>query len=119
MSLRIAAEHLTDLIPEKQLQILRRSSSSGGQRGGMEGVGDLHMFVRQRLMCGSAASFRSRLIAHLFEGFILKNLKTHLGQSRFNILGSAYEPFLHGAAALFVMWLLLYWMYRRKLFLRI
>ena len=64
-------------------------------------------------------SIAAYLIAHLFEGFILKNLKTHLGQSTFKRLGDSYEPFLHGAAALFVMWLLLYWMYRRKVFLRI
>ncbi len=64
-------------------------------------------------------SIAAYLIAHLFEGFILKNLKTHLGQNAFGRLGAAYEPFLHGAAALFVMWLILYWMYRRKLFLRI
>jgi predicted acyltransferase len=64
-------------------------------------------------------SIAAYLIAHLFEGFILKNLKTHLGQSTFSRLGAAYDPFLHGAAALFVMWLLLFWMYRRKIFLRI
>jgi predicted acyltransferase len=58
-------------------------------------------------------------IAHLFDGFIFKNLKTHLGQDAFRIFGDAYEPFLHGAAVLFVYWLILYWMYRRKLFLRI
>jgi len=64
-------------------------------------------------------SIAAYLIAHLFESFILKNLKTHLGQNTFARFGAAYEPFLHGAAALFIMWLLLYWMYRRKLFLRI
>ena len=31
----------------------------------------------------------------------------------------AYEPLLHGAVVLLIMWLLLYWMYRRKLFLKI
>ncbi|EDY18414.1 hypothetical protein CfE428DRAFT_4198 [Chthoniobacter flavus Ellin428] len=30
-----------------------------------------------------------------------------------------YEPLLLGSASLLVMWLLLLWMYRRKLFLRI
>lgn len=58
-------------------------------------------------------------IAHLFDGFIYKNLKTHLGQSAFKFSGDAYEPFVHGAAVLVVYWLILYWMYRRKLFLRI
>ena len=58
-------------------------------------------------------------IAHLFEAFIAKNLKTHLGQGAFAFLGAPYEPFVHGAAILFVFWLILYWMYRRKIFLRI
>jgi len=58
-------------------------------------------------------------IAHLFEGFIQKNLKTNLGQDFFKFLGDAYEPFLHGAATMLVFWLILYWMYRRKIFLRI
>jgi heparan-alpha-glucosaminide N-acetyltransferase len=29
------------------------------------------------------------------------------------------EPLLQGAAVLFVLWLILFWMYRRKVFLRI
>ena len=37
----------------------------------------------------------------------------------FNIFSDTYEPFFHGAALLFVEWLILYWMYRRKIFLRI
>jgi heparan-alpha-glucosaminide N-acetyltransferase len=71
------------------------------------------------LMVIGMNSIAAYCIAHLFEGFILKNLKTHLGQTTFEFSGRAYEPFLHGAAALLVMWLLLFWMYRRKLFLRI
>lgn len=64
-------------------------------------------------------SIAAYCIAHLFEGFILKNLKTHLGQNAFKICGDAYEPFLHGAAVLLVFWLILFWMYRRKIFLRV
>ena len=37
----------------------------------------------------------------------------------FAFLGTAYEPFLRGIAVLLVYWALLYWMYRRKLFLKI
>ena len=66
-----------------------------------------------------ANSIAAYLIAHLFESFILKNLTTHLGQGVFEVFGAAYQPFLHGAAGLAVMWLLLFWMYRRKLFLKI
>jgi predicted acyltransferase len=64
-------------------------------------------------------SIAAYCIAHLFENFIFKNLKTHLGQNAFKILGDAYEPFLHGAAVLLVFWLILFWMYRRRIFLRI
>lgn len=64
-------------------------------------------------------SIAAYCIAHLFEGFVLKNLKTHLRPSAFELFGGPYEPFIHGAAALIVMWLILYWMYRRKLFLKI
>ena len=55
----------------------------------------------------------------LFEDFFLTTLKVHLGQNAFRILGAAYEPLLHGVAVLILFWLLLYWMYRRRLFLRI
>jgi heparan-alpha-glucosaminide N-acetyltransferase len=58
-------------------------------------------------------------IAHLFDAFIFKNLKTHLGQDAFKVFGAAYEPMMLGAAVLLTYWLILYWMYRRKVFLRI
>jgi heparan-alpha-glucosaminide N-acetyltransferase len=64
-------------------------------------------------------SIAAYCIAHLWEGFVSRNLKTHLGKDAFKILGANYEPFLHGAAVLFVLWLVLFWMYRRKIFLRI
>jgi len=64
-------------------------------------------------------SIAAYCIAHLFEGFIKKNLATNLGQDFFKLFGDAYEPFLHGTATMLVFWLILYWMYRRKLFLRI
>jgi predicted acyltransferase len=64
-------------------------------------------------------SIAAYVIAHLFDGFIEKNLTTHLGKGVFNVFGPAYQPFVHGAATLAVMWLILYWMYRRKLFLKI
>jgi predicted acyltransferase len=64
-------------------------------------------------------SIAAYLIAHLFEGFIGSSLRTHLGEAPFRRFGPEYEPFVHGAAVLFVMWLILLWMYRRKLFLKI
>jgi predicted acyltransferase len=66
-----------------------------------------------------ANSIAAYLIAHLFESFIAKNLLTHLGAGVFNVFGPAHQPLLHGAATLLAMWLLLFWMWRRKLFLKI
>ncbi len=55
----------------------------------------------------------------LIDGFIASSLNTHLGKQLFEILGEPYVPLLQGAATLLVLWLILFWMYRRKLFLRI
>lgn len=64
-------------------------------------------------------SIAAYCMAHLFDRFISKNLLTHLGPDAFKFLGQPFEPLLHGAATLLGLWLILYWMYRRKLFLRI
>jgi len=64
-------------------------------------------------------SIAAYLIAHLFEEFIAGNLKTHLGQGIFDQFGESYGPTLQGATVLLIYWLLLLWMYRRKLFLKI
>jgi len=64
-------------------------------------------------------SIAAYMIAHLFEDFIRGSLRTHLGAGTFAAFGSAYEPFVMGSAILFCYWLILLWMYRRRLFLRI
>jgi predicted acyltransferase len=64
-------------------------------------------------------SIAAYCMAHLFEGFFAKNLRTHLGKETFKAFGPEYEPLVQGAAVLLVLWLILYWMYRRKIFLRI
>ena len=66
-----------------------------------------------------ANSIAAYLIAHLFQSFLEKALLTHLGVGVFQVFGKIYQPLLHGAATLGLMWLLLYWMWRRKLFLKI
>jgi heparan-alpha-glucosaminide N-acetyltransferase len=48
-----------------------------------------------------------------------KMVKRHLGAGTFEVLGPQYTPLLHGAVTLLVMWLILYWMYRRKVFVRV
>jgi predicted acyltransferase len=64
-------------------------------------------------------SIAAYCMAHLFDSFIVGSFKTHLGPNVFRFLGDVYEPLVSGAAILIVYWLILYWMYRRGLFLRI
>jgi predicted acyltransferase len=53
------------------------------------------------------------------ERYTEKSLHIHLGKAPFELLGAAYEPILTGAAALAIFWLILLWMYRRRIFLRV
>jgi heparan-alpha-glucosaminide N-acetyltransferase len=64
-------------------------------------------------------SIAAYLMSWLFMRFIETSLVTHLGEGFFRALGDAYAPLLLGILALGVVWLMLYWMYRRKIFLRI
>ena len=64
-------------------------------------------------------SIAAYLIAHWWERFIASSLRINLGADTFKILGTELEPFMSGMAVLLVYWLFLYWMYRRKLFLKI
>lgn len=64
-------------------------------------------------------SIAAYVMAGLFDDFIASMLKTILGQDFFQFLGKPYEPLLHDTATLLMLWLILFWMYRRKLFLRI
>lgn len=52
-------------------------------------------------------------------GPILAALDRHLGQKPFGLAGPAYEPLLHGIAVLAIVWLILFWMYRKRIFIRI
>ncbi|MGE0129664.1 MAG: acyltransferase family protein [Blastocatellales bacterium] len=64
-------------------------------------------------------SIAAYCIAELLPGFFSATLKTHLGQNSFKVFGEAYEPLLIGGCVLIVYWAILFWMYRRKIFLRI
>ena len=64
-------------------------------------------------------SIAAYCIAHLWDGFIVSAYRTHLGANFFQLFGAAYEPFVQGAAVLLALWLILYWMHRQKVFIRI
>ena len=64
-------------------------------------------------------SIAAYLIAHLWEDFIVTNLHTHLGYQIFGIFGAGLQPLMLGIAVMLIYWLTLFWMYRKKIFLRI
>ena len=53
-----------------------------------------------------------------FRSFIFSNLRTNLGAHAFRFAG-AYEPVVEFSVVLTILWLVCFWMYRRKIFLRI
>lgn len=64
-------------------------------------------------------SIAAYMIAHLFEDLVYSSFRIHLGERPFQIFGTGVEPLVLGAAVLFTYWLMLFWMYQRKLFLKI
>ena len=64
-------------------------------------------------------SIAAYLIAHLLPDFLISTFRIHLGPGAFAFAGLELQPLLEGLAVLLVCWLLLLWMYRKKLFLRI
>jgi heparan-alpha-glucosaminide N-acetyltransferase len=66
-----------------------------------------------------ANSIAAYLMAHLWEQFFVDSFRIHLGADVFRVFGAGLEPFLRGSALLLMFWLILHWMYRRKLFLKI
>jgi heparan-alpha-glucosaminide N-acetyltransferase len=51
--------------------------------------------------------------------FVRETLKTHLGPHVFDTLGVLYAPVLERLLVLLVFWLILLWMHRKKIYLRI
>jgi heparan-alpha-glucosaminide N-acetyltransferase len=64
-------------------------------------------------------SIAAYCIAHLTGEFIAGSFKTHLGEHVFELFGRTLAPLVEGMAVLLVYWLILFWMQRRRLFLRI
>lgn len=56
---------------------------------------------------------------HLIYRWIVDTYRIHLGKDFFAFAGKVWEPFFLGCAILAFYWLVLWWMYRRKLFLRV
>ena len=66
-----------------------------------------------------ANSIAIYVMSWTLEHFVSSALVRHLGRTPFLLLGPPFEPVLRGAGVLLVFWAILYWMYRRRIFLRI
>lgn len=66
-----------------------------------------------------ANSITAYVLAHCAEDFVLQNLRIHLGQEWSHGWGDPYAPLLEGFAVLACFFLCLWWMYRRRIFVRI
>jgi heparan-alpha-glucosaminide N-acetyltransferase len=66
-----------------------------------------------------ANSILAYVMAHGWENFIVRSLKLHLGADIFEHFGKAYEPLVAGLTVLVVFWLILWWLYRQRIFIRI
>jgi predicted acyltransferase len=67
-----------------------------------------------------ANSIAAYCMEHLFAGFLRDALKRHLWTPGVrDFFGPPYEPLVLGAGVLAVLWLMLYAMYRRNLFLKL
>jgi predicted acyltransferase len=64
-------------------------------------------------------SIAAYLIAHLCEEFVESSFRINLGLRALNVFGAALEPLVLGALTLGVYWLMLFWMYRKKIYIRI
>jgi heparan-alpha-glucosaminide N-acetyltransferase len=66
-----------------------------------------------------ANSIAVYVMSWTMEEFVRGALLRHLGRGVFRVAGAPFEPVLEGGAVVLVFWLILLWMYRRRIFLRI
>jgi heparan-alpha-glucosaminide N-acetyltransferase len=71
------------------------------------------------LLVIGANSIAVYVMSWTLEEFVTGALMRHLGTAPFAWLGEPFLPVLRGAAVVLVFWSILFWMYRRKIFVRI
>lgn len=71
------------------------------------------------LLVIGANSIAVYVMSFTMEHFFATALVRHLGTAPFQALGAAFEPVLRGFGVLLCFWLILFWMYRRRIFVRI
>ncbi|HEY2472952.1 MAG TPA: DUF5009 domain-containing protein [Terracidiphilus sp.] len=64
-------------------------------------------------------SIAAYLMAHLWEDFILQSFRIHLGTRFLNVFGAGLEPLFLGVLTMGMYWVILWWMYKKRIFVRI
>jgi predicted acyltransferase len=71
------------------------------------------------LMVIGANSIAIYVMAWTMEAFVQRSLQIHFGSAPFLVFGAPFEPVLRGIGVLLVFWSILYWMYRKSIFIKI
>jgi predicted acyltransferase len=71
------------------------------------------------LMVIGINSIAAYVIAEAVSPFIRDTLYIHLGRNYNQLFGPAYETLVRGGLTLLIEWLILYWLYKKKIFIRI
>lgn len=64
-------------------------------------------------------SIATYVLVHVATDYMERALMTHLGRAVFDAVHPAFLPIALGATTLLIFWLMLYWMYRERVFVRI
>lgn len=59
------------------------------------------------------------VLVHVATDYVTRSFLIHLGAAPFNAFGGFFAPIVLGAGTLLVFWLMLWWMYRHRIFIRI
>ena len=82
-------------------------------------IARLKFLVFPLIVIGSNSIVAYCMADTALKGYFTKNLKTHLGADFFQWFGKPYEPLFLGGTILLIFWLILLWMYCRKVHVRI
>ncbi len=66
-----------------------------------------------------ANSIAMYVIVHVATDYVTRSLLIHFGAGPFNVFGAVFAPVLLGACTLALFWLILHWMYRNRVLVRI
>lgn len=64
-------------------------------------------------------SLAAYVFAHTIDGFINESFQIHLGENYASFLGTPYQTLISGSVILLIEWLILKWMHRKKIFIRV